>query len=111
MGFFSKFFATKEPDHAVIVHFHSGQADLQPLFDLEDQLVAAIEAAGVGVFDGNELAADGSDGYLYMYGPDAGLLFDTIRPILAASEIMRGASVKLRYGPPGKTVKEIETQI
>jgi hypothetical protein len=111
MDFLSKFFAKKEPDHAVIVHFHSDQADLQPLFDLEDQLIVAIEAAGVGVFDGNELAADGSDGYLYMYGPDAGLLFDTIQPILAASEFMKGASVKLRYGPPGKTVKEIETQI
>ena len=63
------------------------------------------------MFDGNELAADGSDGYLYMYGPDAGLLFDTIRPILAASEIMRGASVNYGTVLPGKTVKEIETQI
>jgi len=57
-------------DHAVIVHFQYGSTDLSRLFVLEDELERAIAAAGAGEFDGNEVAADGSDGYLYMYGPD-----------------------------------------
>jgi hypothetical protein len=51
-------------DQAVIVHFAYGQTDLSPLFELEDQLGEAIEAAAAGEFDGNDVAADGSDGYL-----------------------------------------------
>jgi len=57
-------------DHAVTVRFDYGRTDLSPLYELEQQLTAAIESAEVGEFDGNEVAADGSDGTLYMYGPD-----------------------------------------
>ena len=56
-------------DHAVIVHFQYGSTDLSRLFVLEDELERAIAAAGAGEFDGNEVAADGSDGYLY-HGTD-----------------------------------------
>ncbi|HZD59243.1 MAG TPA: hypothetical protein VE439_02160 [Anaerolineae bacterium] len=101
----------KNPEHAVIVHFAYGKTDLQPIFDLEDRLEAAINEAGVGEFDGNEVAQDGSDGYLYMYGPNADRLFETIRPVLETSDFMKGASVKLRYGPPKDGVKEIEKKI
>jgi hypothetical protein len=88
------------PEHAVVVHFQYGARDLQRLFALEKKLEAAIVSAGVGEFDGNDVAADGSDGYLYMYGPNADRLFETIKPILEATQFMRGAKIKLRYGPP-----------
>lgn len=56
------------PEQAVIVHFKYSSTDLKPLFVLEDELEQAMVAAGVGEFDGYEVAAGGGDTYLYMYG-------------------------------------------
>ena len=52
------------PEHAVLVRFVYGSTDLSRLFALEEQLEKAIVAAGVGEFDGNEMAVDGRDGTL-----------------------------------------------
>ena len=98
--------AQKAPEHAVIVHFTYGSTDLGRLFELEERLESAISAAGVGEYDGNEVAVDGSDGYLYMYGPDADKLFEIIRPILERTSFMGGAEVRKRYGPPSDGVRE-----
>ncbi|MCJ7625490.1 MAG: hypothetical protein MUO76_18505, partial [Anaerolineaceae bacterium] len=95
--------------HAVLVYFKYGSADLSLLFALEERLRKIIDTAGVGEFDGNEIATDGSDAVLYMYGPDADALFDAVRPALDAADFMKGALVVLRYGPPqdGVTEKEV----
>jgi hypothetical protein len=112
MGVISRIFGRKAPprppDHAVIVHFDYGSTDLQPLFELEKRLEAAIAKADAGELDGNEVATDGSDGYLYMYGPDADALFLAVRPLLEACPFMRGARVRVRYGPPADGVREVE---
>jgi hypothetical protein len=86
------------PEHAVLVHFAYGSRDLGPMFALEDQLERAINEARVGEYDGNEIAVDGSDATLYMYGPDADRLFAVVKPILESAAFMRGAKVVLRYG-------------
>ena len=101
----------KAPEHAVIVHFTYGTTNLEPLFELERKLEHAISEARAGEYDGNEVAVDGSDGYLYMYGPDADRLFEVIRPILEKSSFMRGAEVRKRYGPPQDGVRESVTRI
>lgn len=112
MSIFSKLFGghstepESAPDHAVIVSFQYGSTDLTRIFQLEKLLEDAIEENGAGTYDGNEIAVDGSDGSLYMYGPDAGRLFDVVRPILEAVSFMQGAKVLLRYGPPKEGVKE-----
>jgi hypothetical protein len=112
MGLLSKLFGkgssieATAPEHAVVVHFDYGSTNLQPIFDLSQELETAIVAANAGEFDGNEVAADGHDGFLFMYGPDADRLFEVIRPILEACSFMRGARVKLRYGPPQDGVRE-----
>ena len=98
--------AQKAPEHAVIVHFTYGSTNLERLFELEHRIEAAISAAEVGEYDGNEVAVDGSDGYLYMYGRDADKLFEVIRPILEATSFMRGAEVRKRYGPAQDGVQE-----
>ena len=69
-------------EHAVIITFHYGSTNLDRLFELEDQLEKAISEAKVGEYDGNEIAVDGSDGSLYMYGPDADRLFAVVEPII-----------------------------
>ena len=112
MGFLSKLFGRKIPaqsadeDHAVIVRFNYGSTDLARLFELERELENVIESAGVGEFDGNDMAADGSNGIIYMYGPNADNLFDTVLPVLESTSFMTGAKATLRYGPPEAGVSE-----
>ncbi|MDQ8020794.1 MAG: hypothetical protein REI94_03085 [Moraxellaceae bacterium] len=104
--------SAKPVEHAVIVAFaYIGTTDLDPLFALESQLEAAIATSKVGEYDGNEVAVDGSDGTLYMYGSDADKLFAAVRPILEACSFMKGASAKLRYGPPADGVREVTVQL
>jgi hypothetical protein len=96
------------PEQAVIVKFKYGTRDLGPLFELEDQLIAAINAVRAGEFDGNEVATDGSDGSVYMYGPDADKLFEAVRPVLAAATCIHRAVATVRYGPPGDSTRKKE---
>lgn len=99
------------PEHAVIVEFLYGTTDLGPLFALEEELESAIAGADVGEYDGNEIAVDGSDGCLWMYGPDADALFGVVKPILFRTPFMQGAIARLRYGPPGGDAREIAVPI
>ena len=103
--------ANPVPEHAVIVNFSYGSTDLSRLFELEGRLEEAIAAAEAGEYDGNEIAADGSDGTLYMYGPDGDRLFQAVEPILKATPFMNGAKVTVRYGPPADGVPEKEVTI
>jgi hypothetical protein len=86
------------PEHAVIVRFHYGSTDPEQLFGLEEQLEEAIIAADAGEYDGNEVAVSGSDGVLYMYGPDADALFAVVKPVLASATFIRNVVATLRYG-------------
>jgi hypothetical protein len=99
---------SSQPEHAVIVHFEYGTTDLGPLNALENRLIEEITAAGVGEYDGNEIAVDGSDGFLYMYGPSGDQLFAVVRPVLEEAAFMKGARARIRYGPPSDGVKQSE---
>lgn len=85
-------------EHAVIVWFDYGLENVVPLQKLCSELDSAIEAAGTGEFDGHEIAVDMSDGSLYMYGPDADVLYGSVISILQTVEFLRGARVVRRYG-------------
>src|SRR5688572_20603010 len=98
-------------DHALIVHFEYGSTDLSRLFALEELIEQALARDSAGEFDGNEVAVDGSDGFLYMYGPDADRMLAAVRPVLEGADFMRGARVTLRYGPPEDGVREREVVI
>lgn len=116
MGIFSRLFGGKPQDqpsgdHAVIVHFDYGSTDLSALCALEQQLEHAIDNAGVGEFDGNEVAVDGCDGSLYMYGPNADALFAAVRPILEQSDAIQNAVATVRYGPPGDDVRSVRVRL
>ena len=93
-------------EHAVIVTFEYAATSLEQLHGLEGRLRDAIAQARVGEFDGNEIAADLTDGTLYMYGPDAEALFQVVRPILVAATCFRRAAATLRLGPPEAGVQE-----
>ena len=100
-----------KPRHSVIVHFNYGMDELDPLHDLECKLEKVIMENEVGEYDGHEIAMDGSDGFLYMYGFNAETLFKTVKPTLEATEFMKGATAQLRFGPPEDGVMEIEVEI
>src|ERR1700686_4207804 len=104
MGLLSRLFKAKEPDnkhpeHAVIVHFFYGSTNLQHVYALEDSLRNAVSEAAAGEYDRYEVAADGSDGFFYLYGPDAEALYRVISPVLATASFMQGATITLRFGP------------
>jgi hypothetical protein len=113
MDIFKRLFGTKktDPEHAVIVYFEYGRQDMQPVYDLGDALENAIQNAGVGEFDGNEMAADGSNGTFYMYGPDADHLFEVVLPVLKSVDFIKNATVRIRYGPPTEGVSEKTVKI
>jgi hypothetical protein len=105
MGLLSKIFERKEssaPSPAVQeveVHFSYGSTNFQHLYALEDVIRHAISDAAVGKYEGHDVSEDGSDGYYYLYGPDAEAIFRVISPVLATSSFMTGATVTLWFGP------------
>jgi hypothetical protein len=117
MGFLSKLFASKKnvsqrtPEQEVTVHFSYGSTSLQHLYALEDELRHAISGAAAGEYDGHEIPEDVSDGFFYMYGPDAETLYRAIRPLLAGSSFMHGATVTLWFGPRGRKTQRRVVEI
>ena len=105
MDLLSKLFGPKEspkkgpPEQEVEVHFFYGSTNYQHLFALEDVLRLTVAEAGVGHYEGHDVAEDGSDGYYYLYGPDAEAIYRAIDPVLAGSTFMKGAKVTLWFGP------------
>jgi hypothetical protein len=105
MGFFSKFVKQQpisSPSHpggeqAVLVHLEGEDFDI--MIGISDKLTEAIENSGLGMFDGNEIG--GNETVLFMYGPDAELLFKYIEPILREDEFCRGSKVVIRWGGRG----------
>lgn len=116
MNFLKRLFGKKpapapgppKPEHAVLVRFSYGSTDLSDLNALEDRIEASLGGQALGQLDGNEMAADGSEGTLFLYGPDADALFAAIRPELEKTGFLKGAVATLRYGPPGEGVREAE---
>jgi len=106
MGVLSRLFGSRKPvrkglpEQAITVHFLYGSTNLQHVYALEDLLRTAISEAAAGEYDSHEVADDGSDGFFYMYGPDAEVLLRVISPVLETFSFMRGATVTLWFGPP-----------
>ncbi|HEX5171474.1 MAG TPA: hypothetical protein VFW11_19990 [Cyclobacteriaceae bacterium] len=101
----------RELEQAVIIHFNYGMEDSDPFYELVSKLRDEIELRKVGDYDGHEMAMDNSDGFFYMYGPSAEVLFKSIKPILEATNFMKGATALLRFGPPGEGAQVIEVTI
>jgi hypothetical protein len=104
--------AAPAPEQAVIVHFEYGHKDWKPFFEFEELLEGAINRSGAGNYDGNELAVDGSDGSLFMYGPDADKLFAVAKPILQSTALLKNVTVTLRYGSfKDKLAREVKVRL
>lgn len=73
---------------------------------LEEQLIAVIQAAGVGEFDGSDFGE--TEVILYMYGSDADALFRIIAPVLVAYPLCQNARVVIRSGGPDAVGREVQ---
>ena len=92
------------PEHAVIVHVAALPDDIG-LDVIEDALIEAIDAAGVGEFDGNVIGPE--DAELYMYGPNADALWTVIEPVVRAAQLSNASYAVKRYGEPGSPEERI----
>lgn len=93
-------------EHAVVVHVTSIGGLDSGLDEIEDRLIEAIDEAGVGEFDGNEVGPDGA--VLYMYGPDADRLWEVIEPVLRSASLGSGSYAVKRYGEPGASETRVD---
>jgi hypothetical protein len=96
---------------AVIVQFKYTGQNLDPLFELEDQLIEALEASGKGVCDGHEIATNLKNGTFYLYGPSADELYAAVRTILASSKCLKQTTATLRYGAPDDDAPEKRVKV
>jgi len=107
MGLLSRLFGSKDkskngpPKQEVEIFFAYGSTNFQYVFALGDQLHVAVSEAKAGEYDGHEIASDGSECKLFLFGPDAETIFRVITPVLEASPLTRGAVITLRFGPRG----------
>jgi hypothetical protein len=79
---------------------------------VEDPLIAAIENANAGEFDGNEIALDGTEVVLYAHGPDTDALWRVMEPIVRAVPPGPTSYVIKRYGRAGDPgVREVRVDL
>ena len=70
-----------------------------------------FETLDGAINDAHEVAVDGSDAYLYLYGPDADALLEAVRPTLLAAPFMKRATATKVYGELGSEVRREEVQL
>lgn len=93
-----------EAEHAVIIEMplaggeFGSDEERERVYALEDELAAAIDAAGVGEFDGDEFGAGAVT--LFAYGPDADALFTAMEGPLRRFGPPDGSSATLWFGGP-----------
>ena len=109
MKFLNKLFATKKSpsaskDEWIAVYFKLsdddyGTADERDrIHRFTDKLSAVIQESKTGVFDGDEFG-NGECG-LFMYGPNADVLFEVVLPLLMEWDPLKGGYAIKRYGAP-----------
>ena len=106
---------TGDQDHLLLIHLalSDGQfgteQERELLFELESRIEHAIESAGAGELDGNEVG--GGEFAIYVYGPDADRMFALAEPVLQAFGPRTGSWAKKRYGPPADGVREVRVEL
>jgi hypothetical protein len=119
MGFLSRLFGTggdrHEPqdsgEHAVLLSFPLAdrmptEQEMSQSAALQEELEASVAAAGTGELDGDEWG----EGLcvVFLYGPDADKLWESIASVLEKRPFPKGARAIRRYGPPGSREEQVD---
>ena len=83
---------------SLIIRFKYPKTDMEPLYELEEQLAEALEEADAGDYEGHEMDMSGKKGEMTMTGVDAHAIWEAVQPVLEAARFMRGADAELRFG-------------
>ena len=78
----------------------------QRVFELENRIIAAVETAGAGTYDTNELA-HGAFG-MRLLGDDPDRIVALLRPLLA--DAPAGSYLTVRRGPTGASEERVEIE-
>lgn len=84
----------------------SNEREEQRVYELENRIIAAVDAAGVGTYDTNELG-NGAFG-MRLLGDDPDRLVELLRPLLAAAPA--GSFLTVRRGGTGSSEERVEIQ-
>lgn len=103
---------TKHPDEWIAVYLklsdseYGTQEERDSIHRFTDELSALIRESGIGVFDGDEFG--NGEGGLFMYGPNADLLFNLVEPLLRSWKPLEGGYAIKRYGAPASQSERID---
>jgi len=111
LGFLDRFKKSKAPaegspasgEQAILIYVQG--EDLEGSIPIQDKLYVLLEDSSLGMFDGNEVG--GGELVLFLYGPDAELLFKHIEPTLKEDGFCNGAKAIIRFGGPGAPQREV----
>jgi hypothetical protein len=82
----------------------SNEREEQRVFELENRIIAAVEAAGAGTYDTNELG-NGAFG-MRVLTDDPDRIVELLRPLLA--DVPVGSYLTVRRGGPGSSEERVE---
>jgi hypothetical protein len=98
--------------HAVLVYVSlsddrfGNSEEIDALFSLEEDLACAVDDAGVGVYDGNEIG-EGTF-VMFLYGQEADALSHVVLEVLGEYELPAGSYLIKRYGEPGAREERVD---
>ena len=90
-------------EHSVVVWVRLGDAgftnerEQTRLFELENRVMAAVDSAGCGTYETNDV--DRGFFRMHIHGPDADRIVDVVRPVLTGCP--PGSYLATRSGPMG----------
>ena len=101
-----------DEEHAVLVHITPDRTVSRwedwSISELSEELEEAIQRAGVGTYDGDEVGEDQL--IVYTYGPDADRLAEVVLESLKDFRMGPGSYLVKRYGEPGRREERLELQ-
>lgn len=104
----------KEKRDSVIIEFLTNKDELdefEELYQLGFKLDKLISECGVGTYDWHEVNIDNSQGCLFMYGSNAEVLFNLVKPELEKVEFITRATAILRFVKPNDEELELYVEI
>ena len=97
-------------EHSVVVWVRLGDAEFANereqtrLFELENRVMAAVDTAGCGTYETNDI--DRGFFRMHLHGPDADRIVEVVRPVLTGCP--PGSYLAARSGPMGTSEERID---